>query len=96
MSAAHTPGPWMVSPRTPGIIIRDYTPISDEGELIASAHGYSNSGYFPSDEEGVANARLIAAAPELYASLKEMLEWCIWDTEYAARARAALAKAEGK
>jgi len=29
-------------------------------------------------------------------ALKEMLGYCIWDTEYAERARAAIAKAEGK
>jgi hypothetical protein len=43
-----------------------------------------------------ADWHLIAAAPELLESLKEMLSYCIWDTEYADRAKAAIAKAEGK
>lgn len=44
----------------------------------------------------LANAHLIAAAPDLYESLQEMLKWCIWDTDYAERARKAIAKAEGR
>ena len=68
MSAAkHTPGPWMVSPEHPTIIRRDYRPISDCGELIGSASGHTKSGFFPSEDEAVANARLIAAAPEVTA-----------------------------
>lgn len=47
-------------------------------------------------ESGKANAHLIAAAPELLEALKEMVSWCIWNTDYYHRALAAIAKAEGR
>ena len=54
--------------------------------------------------EAEANARLIAAAPDLYAALKALLEWVGGDAEYTdmdlskrcSMAKLALAKAEGK
>lgn len=69
----YTPGPWRVSPDHPTIIRRDFQPISDEGELIGSACGHTNSGFYPSEEESIANARLISAAPELLAALVEIM-----------------------
>lgn len=43
---------------------------SNRGVLIASACGHHNSGLYASDEQAIANARLIAAAPELLEALK--------------------------
>jgi len=103
MSAAYTPGPWRVSPNSPTIILKDNRPISHDGISIGSASGYTNSGFFPSYEEAIANARLMAVAPELL----DALQWAIKFIDiYAAkaagpatpelnRARAAIAKVLG-
>lgn len=92
----HTPGPWRISKESPTIIKRDFREIgSDEGELIASAHGYSNSGFFPDGAAAIANARLIAAAPELLAALRNYVDGCSLSIDALAVARAAIAKATG-
>jgi hypothetical protein len=68
----HTPGPWRLSSESPNIIKRDYTNIGlgdSSGYLIASSMGHDNSGFYASVEEGLANARLIAAAPDLLNAL---------------------------
>jgi hypothetical protein len=61
---AHTPGPWRTDPSWPGCVFsedRHATP-------LASAD------YLDGDDEDIANARLIAAAPDLLSSLREVLE----------------------
>ena len=88
------PGPWFVE-------------TDDEGQTVVLAPDggdtpwnvaliYGSCGYF--NDTSVANARLIAAAPDLFVALTNLLEaiggeessdiWC-------ADARAALAKAKG-
>jgi hypothetical protein len=44
----------------------------------------------------VVHCDLCRAAPDLLKALEEMLSWCIWDTDYAARAKSAIAKAKGE
>ena len=96
MSAKHSPGPWHES----GIAIEDgdgYT-VCIMGEI----DGFE-SGYDPC-ENSTANARLIAAAPELLAELKDKLRMLeaayrdlgmsISDNPRIERARAVIAKAE--
>ena len=91
MTTEHTPGPWNAEP-----MIRDhgfpYTPVMAT-TLIACV--YSTA--FGDDEQSLANAALIAAAPEMYEALRDLLavkpnsdapEWVA--------ARAAIAKAEGR
>ncbi len=69
MNTKHTPGPWM---KTDGNTIKcDLRPIGltvDAGMIVASVVGGPTSGYsFPQDASEVeANARLIAAAPDLF------------------------------
>ena len=76
----HTPGPWRVSSESPRIITKDDRAIgSDAGFLIASTMGNDNSGFYASEQEADANARLIAAAPRML----EVLEW-LYD-EYCCR-----------
>lgn len=73
----HTPGPWRISSECKTIIKQDLSHIGlgdSSGVLIGSASGYTGSGFFPTDEEAVCNARLIAAAPELLEALKELAE----------------------
>lgn len=90
-----TPGPWHVS---------------NEGTLVVRddmwfSHVASNIGY-PSDDEGAANAELIAASPDLLSTLQQLVEvhdsegGKQWTTtskrEALANARAAIDKALGE
>lgn len=59
-----TPGPWHVS-NEGCMLIRDDAGLS----IVAKYVGYTN------DEEELANAKLIAAAPELLEALRWALEW---------------------
>lgn len=90
---SHAPGPWIASRdrfHPDSIIIRrGGTDVADEFVLIAGV----NLGR----TDAKANASLIAAAPDLLASVTELLN-CIdpeRDRAEAKRARAAIDKAEG-
>jgi hypothetical protein len=104
----HTPGPWMVEPvfiaqQTCGALhFGEYRfPFKRNGD--GSCFTYSR-------EEAEANARLIAAAPEMLAALKSINEWLLFgeilsnpNDVYLKQfitannlAVAAIAKAEGK
>ena len=80
----HTPGPW-----------RYEYEIGYCGEIIA-ANGATVCRF---GDEPIANdARLISAAPELLASLEEVMAYCVehgHDWMCMAQARAAIAKATG-
>lgn len=65
----HTPGPWATSRECPKIIKLAPDNLGESNVLISSAHGHPGSGFFPSEEEAIANARLISAAPDLLAAL---------------------------
>ena len=103
MSAAHTAGPWAQHPDYPWIIKQDMQPIAGiaDGVTVCNTTAHESSGFFPSPEEGRANARLIAAAPELLAFAQEFLR--DYSSEdgvasmkvYAKQAAAAIAKATG-
>ena len=90
MSKKHTPGPWY--PTSAGIVCKD---IGDLQHDIATCADWS--------EETEANARLIAAAPELLEALEpfgaiDLIESRL-PAEFAMlvlRARAAIAKATGE
>lgn len=58
-----TPGPWQLSIETPTIIKQDLSSIglSRGGVLIGSACGHESSGFYPTREQSIANARMIAA-----------------------------------
>jgi hypothetical protein len=81
--ATHTPGPWRVSKDTQSVVSRD--------AYICRARMMRLG-------QGVANAYLIAAAPELLDALKDMLEGGLEGPTSQAieAARAAIAKAEGR
>jgi hypothetical protein len=86
MTAAHTPGPWVVNP-----IQLDQICSADASVVIARAmilHPAAST---------IANARLMASAPELLGMLIELLDAmgdC--DSEIENAARAAIAKATGE
>lgn len=68
MSAAHTPGPWVIDWNVSRLDIFS----SDSFVLVASLR---RSALSPaSDDAAKANARLIAAAPELLDACKQALE----------------------
>ena len=84
MSAQHTPGPW-----TFGYYGCNGYCIQGGGQHIATSILYKKDG-------GEANARLIAAAPDLIAFAHRLAQCEIPEAEdYAAEARALIAKVEG-
>lgn len=64
---AHTPGPWEVA--MPGDVDEHY------GVLDGFGHTASVYGYPDEAAVALANARLMAAAPELLAALRGVLYW---------------------
>ena len=76
MNTKHTPGPWLIGHADGKTPMRVY---SQAGTLIADCDGGS-----PSDVK-MANAQLIAAAPELAEALRECvnaLHWGAQEAEY--------------
>lgn len=65
--AKHTPGPWLCM---------DGDIYSDESDMICNVTGGSGKAYIDEDtnSECLANARLIAAAPEMLAELQNILK----------------------
>ena len=90
----HTPGPWAIE--SGGDIIQDAEPC-----FPLVAHCFDTPGF--ADGEAEANARLMAAAPDLLAALRQLTRFCVrpgddrhdygYD-EGMRQARAAIAKAE--
>ena len=102
MSAKHTPGPWVArtAPTSAGlchiISAADWRGAFIYGDGIRP--GVDDA--LPKAQELAANARLIAAAPDLLAALRYMVEVCPAidqvGEEAHDQARAAIAKAEGQ
>lgn len=65
MEAKHTPGPWHTSDAGNGLII-----YGESGWAVADAKVFHSKQTL---KEGVANARLIASAPELLKAAQEMV-----------------------
>lgn len=95
MSAPHTPGPWHVGEGKAEIIV--YAP---DGYAVADAQVF----HFNHDRRGSgpANARLMAAAPEMLGRIKEAAAY-LWRNDPSPEARvltgamyALIAKAEGR
>jgi hypothetical protein len=87
---------WGISSQSP-TIIKKYDSLGETNVIVGSASSYPSSAFFPTDEEAVAHAHLMSAAPDLYAALKEIIDtpW-IGGKGGLVRARAALAKARGE
>lgn len=90
MDTKHTPGPWK------------HERVGKTGNVyVRCSDGFQPNDLFRSDEERLANARLIAAAPDLLEAAKH-LSCCDFPDEVDFRcdgcnaARAAIAKAEGR
>jgi hypothetical protein len=99
----HTPGPWVVGNQDP---LNFGVPRGWGTEPIGFVYGPSFPEHSEVGQRALANARLIAAAPELLEALRSIADCC--DEEHAARdyasrqaeirgiARAAIAKATGE
>ncbi len=73
MNTKHTPGPWHVCTNKAGYPYQIRASFADEdkpGGLVDITRWASLS--MPSSAEGQANARLIAAAPDMLAALKQI------------------------
>jgi len=96
METKHTTGPWVIDWNVSRLDIFG----ADETTLVASLRRSPLSQAI--DEAARANARLIAAAPDLLDSLSEIFDYAggadsaLHDEYVMDRARAAIAKAEGK
>jgi hypothetical protein len=106
MAKQHTKGKWRLDTRTDyKTNLPSYDEIkSEESKSIATVWGRSGEyNSFPTPEEAAANARLIAAAPELLEVLEALLhEYTTTDFDIAGldellitKAKAAIAKAKG-
>jgi len=88
--SAHTQGPWDAEDTTFGFVVED-----PSGKEIADI-----SGAYHHRDEFTANARLVAAAPDLLRELRSMLEghgcWAEEICDSCDPARAAIAKATGE
>ncbi|RRV80383.1 hypothetical protein [Stutzerimonas stutzeri] len=92
MSNGHTPGPWSIDKEERWVI---HEPEGKSGTLVVPE-------IYLDDDEAIANARLIAAAPELLAALESAQMALMGYTHQNAvtlaaleKARAAIAKARG-
>lgn len=97
----HTPGPW-VAEWVKSFTGKDEYWINFElhGSIATVRHGASDRQY-GGKKALHANARLIAAAPELLEALKEVRKWIMedasaWEASFAAKVDAVIAKAEGR
>lgn len=99
MTTTHTPGPWATHLVDETVVVIPRRPLPQQISML----GHSEV----ADDEDYANARLIAAAPELLAALESEEEWRAredageldpewdYDTMVASKRRAAIAKARG-
>ena len=93
--AKHTPLPWESSEENPTII---KTPRSNG--LIASAMGLTDSGFFPSEKEALANAAFIVKAVNSHYALLEACKKALtcrasMNSDVVALIESALAQATG-
>jgi hypothetical protein len=91
MSGTHTPGPWRADCGGSGNQRGGFSvTAANDGVVICGRMGWPHCA-----DESEANARLIAAAPDLLAACKALVEG-EYDAPVMPMARAAIAKAEGR
>lgn len=87
-AASHTAGPWH-----PGKSKINHYVATRRGDVVCRLEG---SAILPVDARVAADARLIAAAPDLLAALRNYVDGCSLSVDALAVARAAIAKATGE
>lgn len=109
--SAHTPGPWTIANYPHAVVVQT----ESHKKTAYGASRYAAIGGFDRSDpeqmaEALANARLIAAAPELLEACQAMIEWDAREQDHAVdfnarmalcriafdKARAAIAKATGE
>jgi hypothetical protein len=97
-SYKHTPGPWWVDPTYLGDIQAEGTEIASAFEAAQKGAEWIIQGPItPSREEQRANARLMAAAPDLLEALQEAVGFVpMGNPKWTDRALAAINKALGE
>jgi hypothetical protein len=90
---SYTPGPWQIAENLVGD--GHWTIQGSDGKFVVAPDDGSWIRSFRSSAELEANARLIAAAPDLLEALV-IAETCLGDTIEGDKARAAIAKAKGE
>lgn len=93
----HTPGPWKAHFQEAYFVTG---PDLGRVAMMMNLKGAYGLGGRRSGDESAANARLIAAAPELLEALREAADYARhpdydWPVEFSRRVSAAIAKAEG-
>lgn len=107
----HTPGPWIAKPDARFNYVASIPVMQDlyRGDHVAdvSVHNPMSSGaqYAPNNDTAEANAYVIAASPELFDVVQDLLNWNDhavesdggeWLAKVITKARAAADKAEGR
>lgn len=100
--SSHTPGPWLLSEKDNAFVYalndsgtnRFYFKVYG-GHISHQKRRYVSGNPKTSEEEVLANARLISAAPDLLSALREVVAISDRDHEAWGRAKAAIAKATG-
>jgi hypothetical protein len=92
---AHTPGPWMVNTtKLDGAIVRWHIASAKHGSTYPICEHILEGE--PDGSEQLANAHLLAAAPDILAALRYWFDAKATPGELARMAGAAIAKAEGR
>jgi hypothetical protein len=73
--ASHTPGPWDSSDEWEGIYVHARQALKIVCEVAVTNPNYADPRSHISNAEALANARLIAAAPDLLARLHDLTIW---------------------
>jgi hypothetical protein len=102
--AQHTPGPWLIDPEHSADVDAASGALAIASAWDRDAKHIRNNRDLsaPREEECIANARLIAAAPDLLVALYNLVELCDdvfvkpKECDNLTAARAAIAKAEGR
>lgn len=71
--SAHTPGPWRIEGSHAGAVFISGPSWAKLAEVVIATRSWEWESWKP-EPEGVANARLIAAAPELLVALVGMID----------------------
>lgn len=92
----HTPGPW-ASDNVGAVIGADGFSVGIAFQRASTRVEYEEGGWL--ERDAVANARLMAAAPDLLEALESLLSYhdkCGVDSSHGDKARSAIAKAKGE
>jgi len=73
-TVAHTPGPWIAAASYSSVV--GIPVVAQSGKRIANASMPGLPAEYGNDEENLANARLIAAAPSLLSAAMAVVEAC--------------------